>query len=64
MCNDRQTIEENIQKNIPGHYIKLTHQLSFRNLHLKVEHQTGSKGFIHGPKHHKENQLLPLEHYM
>ena len=29
---------------------------------LKVDHNLRGKWFIHGPKHHKENQLLSLEH--
>ena len=29
---------------------------------MKVDHHTGGKWFIHCPKHHRENQLLILEH--
>ena len=36
------------------------HQLLLRNLNLKLDHHTGGKRFIHGPKHRKENQLLNL----
>ena len=47
---------------IPLHYTKRTDQLSYRNLNLKVDHQTDGKLFIYGPKHHQENQFLSLEH--
>ena len=46
----------------PLHCVKLTHQLSFKNLTLNVDHHTGDKWFTHGPKHCKENQLLTLKH--
>ena len=32
------------------------------NLNLKVDHHTGGKWFIEGPKHGMENQLLNLDH--
>ena len=31
------------------------------NVNLKMDHHTGGKWFIHGPKHFKENQMLNLE---
>ena len=37
---------------------KLTYQLSFSNVSRKVDYHAGGKWFIHGPKRHKENQLL------
>ena len=43
-------------------YVKLTHQLSFRNINLKLDHHTAVKWFIHDPKHRKENRLLSLKH--
>ena len=43
-------IKENNQWKIPLHYIKLTHQLSLRNIKLKwVDLRTGSKWFNHAP---------------
>ena len=42
--------------------IKLLYQLTIKSLNLKVDHHTGGKWFIHGPKHRKENQLLSMEH--
>ena len=32
------------------------------NMNPLVNHHTGGKWFIHGPKHHKQYQLLSLEH--
>ena len=32
------------------------------NMILKVDHHTRAKWFIHGPQHHKKNQLLSLKH--
>ena len=29
----------------------------------KADYHAGGKWFIHGPKHHKENQLLSLKHH-
>ena len=46
--------------NIPLHYIKLTHQHSYRNINLKSDHTTVGKRVIHGHKHRKEIQLLSL----
>ena len=43
------------------HY-KLTYQLSFWNVSLKVDYHAEGKWFIHGPKCRKENQLLSLKH--
>ena len=51
---------KNQQKQPP--YVKLAHQPSFRNVNLKLDHHTGGKWFIHGPKHRKENKLLSLKH--
>ena len=34
--------------------MKLTHQLTIKNLNLKVDHHREGKWFIHGPKHRKE----------
>ena len=31
-------------------------------INLNLDHDTGGKLFIYDPKHHKENQLLRLEH--
>ena len=44
------------------YHSKLTYQLSFWNVSLKVDFHAGSKWFIHGPKSRKENQLLSLKH--
>ena len=33
-----------------------------KSMNLKVDHQTGGKWFIHGPKDHKKNQLLSPEY--
>ena len=33
-----------------------------KNLNLKVDDRTGGKWFIHGPKHHRGDELLSLEH--
>ena len=41
---------------------KLTYQLSFSNVSRKLDYHAGGKWFIHGPKRHKENQLLSLKH--
>ena len=48
----------------PLRCIKITHQLSFKKLNLRVNHPTGGKWkqVIHGPKHRKVNQLLSMEH--
>ena len=44
------------------HFTKITYQLMFlKNKDLKVDHHTGGKWFIEGPKRHKENQLQSLE---
>ena len=43
------------QYKIHLHYAKLTHQLSFRKNNLKLDHRTGEKWFIHGPKHRNKN---------
>ena len=37
-------------KQNPFLYSKLTHQLSFKNLNLKVDHHAWGKLFIHGHK--------------
>ena len=50
------------QSKIPLHYGKLSHQLSFKNINLKLDHHTGGKWFIHDPEHHKGNQLLSMKH--
>ena len=47
----------------PLHLIKMTHQLSFRNINIKVAHHAEWGWFIYSPKHHKDNQLLLLSHY-
>ena len=44
------------------YHSKLTYQLSFWNVSRKVDYHAGGKWFIHGPKRHKENQLLSLKH--
>ena len=56
MYKDNNKILTSIE--IPLHYVKLTHQLSFRNINLKLDNRTRGKWFIHSPKHHEENQLL------
>ena len=43
------------------YYAKLTHQLLSMNINIKVDHYTGGKLFIHGPKHRK-NQVASLKH--
>ena len=45
------------QKAIFLHHTKRTHQLSFYYTNTYVDHHTGGKGFIHGPKRHKGKQL-------
>ena len=35
------------QLKIPIHYIKLIHQMSFRNINLNVGHHTGGKWFTY-----------------
>ena len=40
----------------------LAHQLSFGNLHLKLDHHTRDNWFMQGPKQRKENKLLSLKH--
>ena len=52
----RQDKRQQKQKKIPVHYAKRTHKISFRNINLKVDHQTGGKLSFHGPKHRKDNQ--------
>ena len=54
--------DNNKSKIKPLHYIKLAHQLSFRNINLKLDHNTAGKWFIHSPTHLKENQLLNVKH--
>ena len=54
-------IQARNQEKIPLHHVKLSYQLTIKNLNLKVDHHTGGKCCIHGPKHHKENPLLSLE---
>ena len=44
------------------HHSKLTYQLSFWNVSRKMDYHAGGMWFIHGPKRHKENQLLSLKH--
>ena len=44
------------------YHSELTHQLSFWNVSRKVDHHSGGKWFIHGPKRRKEHQLLSLKH--
>ena len=44
------------------YHSKLTYQLSFWNVTPKVDYHAGGKWFIHGPKRHKENQLLSLKY--
>ena len=44
--------DNDIKKNFL-HYVKLKHQLSFRNKNLKVDHHTRGKWFIYGPDSHK-----------
>ena len=39
---------------------QITHQFLCKNVDLKVLHHTGSKWFINGHKHRKENQLQSL----
>ena len=40
------------------YHSKLIYQLSFWNVSRNVDYHAGGKWFIHGPKRHKENQLL------
>ena len=35
------------QWKIPVYYVKFKHQLSFRNMNLKLDHNTAGKWFIH-----------------
>ena len=42
-------------------YTKLAYQ-HFKNINLKLDHCTGHKWSIYGPRRHEENQLLILEH--
>ena len=51
---------QEINRKNPLYHIKLSHQVTIKNLNLKVDHHTGDKWFIHSPKHSKENQLLRL----
>ena len=44
------------------YHSKLTYQLSFWNVSRKMDYHAGGKWFIHGPKRHRENQLLSLKH--
>ena len=44
------------------YHSQLTYQLSFWNVSRTVDYHAGGKWFIHGPKRHKENQLLSLKH--
>ena len=43
------------------HHIKFEHQLLFGTINLKVDHKTGGKWVIHGPKYLNENQLPSLK---
>ena len=45
------------QKKIHLRYVKLTHQLSVRNMNMNMGHHTGGKWFIHGPQHRMGNPL-------
>ena len=56
--NDKQNLGNvlNINKG------KKSREKSYQHLNLKEDHHTGDKWLIHGPRHHKENQLLSLEH--
>ena len=44
------------------YHSELTYQLSFWNVSRKVDYHAGGKWLIHGPKRHKENQLISLKH--
>ena len=48
MYKDKNEIKN--QKKIPPLF-QITHKLSFKKIKLKVGRYTGSKWFIHGPKH-------------
>ena len=40
--------------------IPIVHTNSSKYIHLNVDHHTGTKWFIHSPKHRKEMHLLSL----
>ena len=46
----------------PFHHTNLTHQRSFKNINLRIDHHTRGKWFIQSLKHRKENLLSGLEH--
>ena len=58
----KEKIRDIDQYQIRLHFVKLTQQMSFRNLNLKLDPHTGGKWFIHGPKKRKANQLLSQKH--
>ena len=43
-------IKDQHQSKIPLQYVKRTHWVLFRNINLKLNHHTGDKWFMHGPK--------------
>ena len=53
----KQEINRKFLSNVPNPYTKCR-----LNTWTKVDYHTGGKWFVHCPKHHKENQLLSLEH--
>ena len=55
-----ETVNRYIYYKYMEYHSKLTYQLSFWNVSRKVDYHAGGKWFIHGPKRHKENQLLSL----
>ena len=59
VCNMNKSKNKSIEKE-PLHHIKFSHRPTDKILNLKVDHHTGGKLFIHGQKHHGENQLLSL----
>ena len=50
---------QEINRDIPLHHIKLSHQLTSKNLNLKVDHHARGKWFIHGPKTRTRINLIP-----
>ena len=44
-------------------YQTYTPTLIFKNLNLKVDHNTDGKGFIHGPKRQNKNEFKSLKHF-
>ena len=55
-------IGKKLRDTIILHHIRFSHQLTIKNLNLKVDYHKGASGSCTAQKHHKENQLLSLEH--